>query len=112
MNITFASKKLEKLANDFKKSIKILGNDRAIKYHNRLGDIRDAECFGDLEHLPGRYHTLSANRKGKWSCDLDHPYRLIFESADDPLPRNEHGTPILTEMRIVEILEIVDYHKK
>lgn len=110
MDITFADKKLEKWANNFVLAKKKLGNDRAAKYHQRLGDIRDVESFNDLQFLPGNFHNLSSNRNGQWSCSLDHPYRLIFEPAVKPVPTNEHGTPILTEMKIVEIIEIVDYH--
>lgn len=87
-----------------------LGNERAKKYHQRLGGMRDAENFNDLQFLSGNFHSLSGDRNGQWFCSLDHPYRLIFEPAIKPIPLNEHGTPILTEMKIVEIIEIVDYH--
>ena len=113
MNITFANGKLEKWANKFALAQKKLGYERASKYHQRLGDMRDAESFNDLQFLPGSYHNLSCDRNGQWSCSLDHPYRLVFEPAIQPFPTNEHGTPILTEMKIVEIVEIVeivDYH--
>ena len=110
MNITFANRKLEKWANNFALAQKKLGNARATKYHQRLSDMRDIDSFAELEFLPGNFHNLSANRKGQWACNLDHPYRLIFEPAIHPVPCNEHGTPILTEMKIVEIIEIVDYH--
>ncbi|MBE9467939.1 MAG: killer suppression protein HigA [Bacteroidetes bacterium] len=110
MNITFANKKLKKQANNFALAQKKLGNDRATKYHQRIGDMRDVESFNDLQFLPGNFHNLSSNRNGQWSCNLDHPYRLIFEPATQPVPTNEHGTPILTEIRIVKIIEIVDYH--
>ena len=110
MDIIFADKKLEKLANNFVLAQKKFGNERAAKYHQRLGDMRDVESFNDLPFLPGNIHNLSGNRNGQWSCSLDHPYRLIFEPAVKPIPTNEHGTPILTEMKIVEIIEIIDYH--
>ncbi len=110
MIINFANKKLEKLANNFAFAQKKLGNDRAVKYHQRLGDMRDIESFNDLKFLPGNFHSLSGDRKGQWACSLDHPYRLIFEPADKPIPTNEHGTVILTELKVVAILEIVDYH--
>ena len=110
MNITFANRKLEKWGNNFYLAQRKLGNDRAAKYHQRLDDIKDADSFADLEFLPGNFHSLTANGNGQWSCSLDHPYRLIFEPAIKPVPCNEHGTPILTEMKIVEIIEIVDYH--
>lgn len=110
MDVTFANRKLEKWANNFALAQKKLGSGRATKYHQRIDDMRDTDSFADLEFLPGNFHSLSANRNGQWACDLDHPYRLIFEPAIHPVPCNEHGTPILTEMKIVEIIEIVDYH--
>lgn len=110
MNIIFANKKLEKMANNFALSKKKLGNKRAIKYHQRLNDIYDVENFDKLKFLPGNFHLLKGDRNGQWACNLDHPYRLIFEPAANPVPTNEHGTLILTEIKIVEILEIIDYH--
>ena len=65
MDITFANKKLEKWANNFTLAQKKLGNERAVKYHQRLGDLRDAESFNDLRFLPGKYHNLSGNRTGQ-----------------------------------------------
>lgn len=110
MDIIFANRDLKKWANNFVQAQKKLGNDRARKYHQRLGDLRDAESFNDLQFLPGNFHNLTGNRNGQWSCSLDHPYRLIFEPGIQPIPTNEHGTIILTEIKIVEIIEIVDYH--
>ncbi len=110
MDITFADHKLEKWANNYGLAQKKMGADRAKKFHRRLGDLMDAVSFADLEHLPGNYHSLKGNRNGQWACDLDHPYRLIFEPGDDPVPTNEHGTLLLSEIKIVAILEIVDYH--
>ncbi len=110
MNITFADKKLEKLANNFAAAQKKLGHERATKFHQRLDDIRDTNSFADLEFLPGNFHSLKADRNGQWSCSLDHPYRLIFEPAIKPVPTDEHGIHLLTNMKIVEIIEIIDYH--
>ncbi len=110
MNVTFADKKLEKWANNFALAQKKLGNSRATKYHQRLDDMRDVDSFDNLRFLPGNFHNLSGNRKGQWACSLDHPYRLIFEPAEKPLSANQHDTPILSDLKIVEILEIVDYH--
>ncbi|MFA9371002.1 MAG: type II toxin-antitoxin system RelE/ParE family toxin [Labilibaculum antarcticum] len=110
MNITFANKQIEKLANNISKAQKKLGHERANKFHQRLGELYDAESFAELEFLPGHYHSLKSNRNGQWACNLDHPYRLIFEPNPQPVPCNEHGTPILSEMKIVDIVEITDYH--
>jgi toxin HigB-1 len=110
MNIIFADHKLKKFANDNILSIRKLGAKRAGLFQRRLEDMTDAESFADLEHLPGRFHPLTENRKGQWACDLDHPYRLIFEPADKPAPKDEHGNLILIEIKGIEIIEITDYH--
>ena len=70
MIITFAGRKLEKYGNSFSLAKQKLGNNRAIKYHQRLGDMRDTDSFVELETMPGNFHALKANRNGQWACDL------------------------------------------
>ena len=60
-----------------------------------------AESFADFEFLPGRFHQLIGNFKDKWACDLDHPYRLMFEPAEVPIPKDEDGKQILIEIKIL-----------
>ena len=55
---------------------------------------------------------MRENRKGQWACDLDQPYRLIFEPHENPIPTNEHAQYIWLEIKGVEIVEIVNYHKE
>lgn len=110
MEITFANKKLRKLAENYTSCQKELGSIRAKLFLRRLNDLYNAETLEDVRHLPGRFHELTADRKGQWACDLDHPYRLIFEPHEDPIPMDESGRYIWIEIREVEILEIVDYH--
>jgi proteic killer suppression protein len=42
--------------------------------------------------------------------DLDHPYRLIFIPANDPIPRKQDGGLDWCAVTQIEILEIVDPH--
>jgi len=112
MIIIFADKKLKEYANNNKMAVKKMGDKRAKLYQKRLEDMADAGCFADLVHLPGRYHQLTGNRKEQWSCDLDHPYRLIFKPAEEPIPKNEHGKQRLTEINCLEVIEIINYHKE
>jgi len=110
MNISFDDNKLRKYANNDKQAIIKLGQRRAILYKQRLDDLFDAETLEEVRNLPGNYHELKSNRKGQWACDLDHPYRLIFEPHENPIPINESGQYIWIEIKGVEIIEIVDYH--
>lgn len=110
MEITFGKKKLEKYANNDRLALKELGKRRADLYKERLDDLYASTTLEDVKFLPGNFHELIGNRKGQWSCDLDHPYRLIFEPHEDPIPTNKSGQYIWIEIKGVEIIEIVDYH--
>lgn len=111
MEIIFDDNKLEKLANDYRKCQKVMGLQRAKLYNIRLGDLAKAETLEDVRNLPGKYHELKENRKGQWACDLDQPYRLIFEPQEHPIPTDGAGKYIWFEIKGVEIIEIIDYHE-
>ncbi|MBI4645156.1 MAG: killer suppression protein HigA [Bacteroidia bacterium] len=108
MEITFSNKKLEKLANDYRKCQKEFGQIRARLYNKRLLDLKNAVSLEDVRTLPGNYHELVGNRKGQWACDLDQPYRLIFEPHENPIPTDEHGKYIWLEIKGVEVIEIIE----
>lgn len=110
MKILFADKKLEKLVNDFRNCSRVMGEKLAKLLITRLNALRDAETLEGVRNLLGRFHELVANRKGQWSCDLDHPYRLIFEPLEYPIPQNAHGQYEWIRIRGVNILTITDYH--
>ncbi len=112
MDITFRDKKLKKYANEDRLAVQKLGKKRAQVFKQRLDDLMAADTLEDVRFLPGRYHELKENRKGQWSCDLDHPYRLIFVPHEEPIPENEHGQYLWIEITGVEVMEIVDYHKE
>lgn len=112
MKITFADKKLEKLANDDRKMLKEFGKLRAEKIKTRLAQLRFATTLEDVRYLPGNYHELKNNRKGQWGCDLDQPYRLVFTPHEDPIPTNADGQYIWLEITGVEVIEIINYHKE
>lgn len=50
-----------------------------------------------IQYRIGRCHPLKGNRKNQYAVDLVHPYRLIFEKKE-------------SEIQIVNITEITDYH--
>lgn len=112
MDISFADKDLRKWANDDRKALKEMGKVRAEIYKKRLTQMSVATTLEDVRYLPGNYHDLKNNRKGKWACDLDQPYRLIFKPQEDPIPINEDGQYIWSEIKGVEIIEIINYHKE
>ena len=112
MNVTYKNNKLKKYAEDEKYSIQKLGPRRSELYLKRIGDLIASETLEDTRNLPGNFHELRQNRKGQWACDLDHPYRLIIQPHEDPIPLDENGKYIWIEIKGVEILEITNYHGK
>lgn len=110
MNIKFESKNLEKYANNDRLGSKKLGQKRFIKFKKRLDQLKASKTLEDVRFQPGRFHELTSDRKGQWACDLDHPYRLIFEPQENPIPTDDDGKYIWVEIKAVEIIEIDDYH--
>ncbi len=110
MEIYFSSLKLKKIANDPRKCQKEMGAHRAERFYKRLQTLMAADNFEDLRKSSGRFHELKGDRKGQWACDLDHPYRLIFEPYEKPIPINDTGGFAWNKVKIVEIIKIVDYH--
>ena len=112
MNISFQNRKLEKLVLNESKLFREFGTVRAKLLLRRIGALADAETLEDIRYLPGNFHELSADRKGQWACDLDQPYRLIFEPHENPIPTDDAGRFIWLEIKGVEIIEITNYHGK
>lgn len=112
MDITFATKKLELLANNFTKCQAKMGTHRAKLLQKRLNALYIAKTLEDVREIPGRFHELTGDRKGQWACDLDQPYRLIFEPHEQPIPTDASGKYIWIEIKGVEIIEVTNYHGK
>ena len=110
MNLNFSDNKLEKYANDDRTGSKKLGEKRFKKYKQRLDQLKASKTLENVRFQPGRFHELTSNRKGQWACELDHPYRLIFEPQENPIPIDSDGKYIWVEIKGVEIIEIDDYH--
>ncbi len=110
MDIEFASSKLQKVLEDEKKLQRNYG-ERAKPIKLRLALLMQAECLADVPHTPPpRRHMLSEDRQGQFAVDLKHPWRLIFEPADEPLPLLDDGSIDLSRVTKVRIIEITDYH--
>jgi proteic killer suppression protein len=76
----------------------------------RLDQMRAADNLQVFKTVHPRCHMLTGDRAGQWSADLDGPYRLIFEIADEPVPLDDHGTINLEDVRKVRIIHVADTH--
>lgn len=111
MDIIFQDRKLEKLCSDQSQLIRKHGLQRAQLLTRRLGQFKVANNLETMRTLPQvRCHELKGDRAGTLAVDLDHPYRLIFEPANDPIPRKSDGGLNWTEITVIRILTVENYH--
>jgi len=111
MEILFRTKKLEKECNSQKLLVQRHGSPRAKLIRRRLDDLRAAPALETIRYLPQtRCHELKGNLAGQLSVDLDHPYRLLFRPANDPVPRKLDGGLDWGRVTVIEILGVEDTH--
>ncbi len=111
MEITFRTKKLQRSCSVAKEAVKAYGQLRARKLMQRLMELRAADYLSDIPSAPPpRCHELTGNLAGKLSVDLDHPWRLIFRPAHDPVPVRESGGLDWSQVTAIEITDIMDPH--
>lgn len=108
MKISFKNKKIRELCEKQAAAIKKFGPLCARKLRSRLDDLEAAVRVSDL--VAGNPHPLKGDRLGEFALDLAGGYRLTFKSADDPIPRHEDGGIDWTQVTIVCIEFIGDYH--
>lgn len=111
MDIMFRTAQLQKACNVDKVMQKRWGAKRAGRIRQRLDELRGAETLAVLRETGlGRCHELSGNHKGKLSVDLDGPYRLLFEPANEPVPLRDDGGLDWASVTAVQIFGIEDTH--
>ncbi|MEM9538810.1 MAG: type II toxin-antitoxin system RelE/ParE family toxin [Cyanobacteria bacterium P01_E01_bin.42] len=108
MEITFKDKKLKKLCEQHTKATTTLGADGAKKLRTRLADLLAAESVQDL--VAGHPHPLKGDRYGQFSVNLSKGKRLVFISANEPIPQKEDESIDWAQVTKVCIVFIGDYH--
>ncbi len=108
MIILFDTHELERICSVEKEAKKKLGAKSAKKLLRRLSNLMNAERVRDLP--AGRPHPLKGDRLGQFALDLDGGQRLVFESANDPVPTTTDGAIDWAEVTMIRIVYIGDYH--
>ena len=114
MDILFKRKKDLELANNESKLKKAFrGNPRRVKViRARLDELADADSLAVMRTLPQAYcHELKGKRAGQLAVKLDKGFRMVFEVANDPIPKKDDGGLDWTQVTAIRILELAeDYH--
>ena len=92
MDIEFRTKQLLKCCNSLRNAQKQWGTVRGNLVVRRLQQLQAADVLEVMRHLPQvGCHELSGDREGQLAVNVQYPFRLIFEPADNPVPRKEDG---------------------
>ena len=76
VNLSYASRKLQKCCTNEKHMIRSLGPRMAEELQTRLAELEGAETLDDMRYYPqARCHELKENRKGQLAVDLEHHQR-------------------------------------
>ena len=98
MEIEYNNNGIKKVCTDASVAIKKYGRPMAEKIQQRISEIKAADSVEMMiQYKIGRCHPLHQNREGQFAVDLVQPQRLVFEKKN-------------SEIKIVSIIEIIDYH--
>ncbi len=108
MEIRYRHGKLRQLCEQRVVAERMLGTQVARKLMLRLQELQAASRVNDL--IAGRPHPLTGERKGQFALDLAGGWRLVFAPANHPLPLRLDGSVNWSQITIIRIEFIGDYH--
>ena len=110
MEIPFNTKKLERAFSSIDQLRREYGT-RAETISIRIAVLKNAQTLAMVPtNRPERLHQLAGNRRGQFSVDVGHPYRMILRPSVNPIPRNPDGGIELARVTAVTIVGVIDYH--
>ncbi len=111
MDITFKTRKLQKIFTDEKLLLKSYGKRMRDSILARIAVLQAAENLSMVPtNPPERRHQLAGKRKEQFALDLVHPHRLIFIANHHPIPGKPDGGIDVEQIKEVRILEVNNYH--
>ncbi len=111
MEIVFRQNRLAEVCNT-EADAKRRWGQYAQKVMQRLAELAAAETLADMGTLPpARCHQLVGNRKGQFGVNAGPRLRVVFEPANDPIPRKGDRGIDLAKVTKIRVLAIEDYHE-
>lgn len=108
LDISYANRALETVCTDARQAKRRLGEKGFEKLKRRLADLRAAANVRLL--VAGRPHPLRGDRAGQFAVDLEGGSRLVFEPANNPVPKDLDGATAWDQVTAIRIVFIGDYH--
>jgi len=108
LDIRYKDKKIRELCEKRSVAEKKLGTASASKLRIRLAALEAATRVSEL--AAGNPHPLKGHRSGQFALDLAGGWRLVFAPAHEPCPELEGGGIDWSQVTIICIEYIGDYH--
>ncbi|MEA3238522.1 MAG: killer suppression protein [Candidatus Bipolaricaulota bacterium] len=111
MEILFKTRKMQKTISSQAELVREYAKQNAKVIMRRMMVLHAAKCLADVPRTPpDRCHPLFGKRKGQYVVDAKHPYRIIMEPANNPIPFLDDGSIAVERITSIRILEVKDYH--
>jgi proteic killer suppression protein len=110
LEVYFATKALEKRLGSEKARVRAFGSDTARRIRLRIDQLVSSPTLEEMRGFGGRCHELTGDRADQLAVWVTANLRLVFEPADDPVPKRAGGDLDWDHVTAVRILEVVDYH--
>ena len=111
MDVTFKNTKMRKIFESESRLKQKYGPRTGLKITDRVAHLRMAPNLANIPTVgPLRCHQLSGDRDEQFAVDLVHPFRLVFEVAHEPIPRDKFGGIDRERVIAIRIMEVIDYH--
>jgi len=109
MIITFKNPQIHVIITNDVRIVGKLGAICAKRLKRRLDDLRAAKSLSELRSAPGGY-KMTSEKKGQFSCDLDHQHCLVFEAHKKPLPTTSDGECNWFAIDGIAIVDIIKHN--
>jgi proteic killer suppression protein len=111
VEVHFRTRKLARVFSSEALLIREYGPANARLIMRRMSVLLAAPTLQEVpDTKPERRHQLKGSRAGQFAVYAEHPYRIIFKPANDPVPLLKDGGYDLSRITAVEILAVEDYH--
>jgi proteic killer suppression protein len=110
MKVLYQNNKLEKQLSSASEIKKAFGKN-ANKVEQRMSEIKSSPNLAVLMQIPAaRCHRLKGDLAGEWAVSISPNHRLLFQIADDPVPRKDNGEIDTILVKEIKIITTTDYH--
>jgi proteic killer suppression protein len=106
MEISYGSRKLQRLCSDEQAMRDAWGDEIARKLRLRLTEVEAADSPEDLRRLPQAGCQAHPTIRGRLSVALAGPHRLVFEADGEPLPVGDGGSLDWGRVTRLQVLEV------